>query len=281
MRLLHCFLTFAHDKDLPMDDKDIERRVIRRKRRQRSQILAYLTLILLIAMLAVLGYFGSMRAIALFKDYDTKVAQALEDAAKEAQIADGESESPVEEEPPTESEVSVDVQEEKTTDALDALVDTLISDMTLEEKVAGLFVVSPESITGVGTAIQAGNSTKEALESNPIGGLIYAEKNYKSAEQFTTMIANSMAYSKYPLFIAVSREIGSSTSFGLTSTDGASDLTDSSSAGVTYSIIAKGLLELGVNMNLAPLADIVAEDGNSSLQGRTFGSDGLYLYSLW
>ena len=38
---------------------------------------------------------------------------------------------------------------------MDELVDALLQDMTLEEKVAGMFMVTPESITSVGKAVQA------------------------------------------------------------------------------------------------------------------------------
>ena len=50
-------------------------------------------------------------------------------------------------------------------------IDEQIAQMTLSEKVAGLFFVTPEAITGVNTAVQAGEGTKTALEKYPVAKL--------------------------------------------------------------------------------------------------------------
>ena len=55
----------------------------------------------------------------------------------------------------------------------------MMEDMTLEEKIYQLFFVTPESITGVKTAVQAGKATQKALEDQPVGGIIYFAKNLK------------------------------------------------------------------------------------------------------
>jgi beta-N-acetylhexosaminidase len=145
--------------------------------------------------------------------------------------------------------------------------------MTTEEMVAGMFMVSPESITGVDVAIQAGDGTKNALAENPVGGLIYSSKNFKSEDQFTQMLSNTSEFSKYPLFLAIKAECGDSTDFGMAATSKASELTDTDSVKEVYGSIAGIISEYGVNMNLAPVCDVVSENADSSLQGRTFGSD--------
>ncbi len=48
--------------------------------------------------------------------------------------------------------------------------------LTLEQKVAQLFVVTPEAITGVDTATQAGSATQQALAAYPVGGLVLPEE---------------------------------------------------------------------------------------------------------
>ena len=255
-----------------MNDKDLDRREFRRKRRIRNQVIAYIVLVILLAILGVGGFFGVRQVIAGIKEYDQKVIETMEQASENVETQEAQ-ESSTEETPEEQTQLE-ETEPEVVIDPLDELVDTLIADMTLEEKIAGMFLVSPEAITGVAKAIQAGDSTKKAIEQNPVGGLLYAEKNYQSKEQFVTMITNSQAYSKFPLFIAVSRECGASTAFGVTLTDGVSDIADKESASIVYGLVGAGLAELGVNMNLAPLADVVAEDGNRELQGRTYGSDG-------
>ena len=78
--------------------------------------------------------------------------------------------------------------------------------MPLEDKVAGLFITTPESITGVSAAVQAGDGTKDALSKYPVGGIVYAAKNIQSADQLKQMIDNTKLYTSYPLFIAIDGE---------------------------------------------------------------------------
>ncbi len=86
---------------------------------------------------------------------------------------------------------------------VDPLVDETISGMSLSDMVYQMMIVSPEEITNVETATLAGDSTKKAIESQPIGGLVYADKNFEDAAQTESLIKNSQSYSKIPLFIAI------------------------------------------------------------------------------
>ena len=87
------------------------------------------------------------------------------------------------------------------------------------------------------------------------------------------MLTNSRAYAKYPMFLAVWQECGDGASFGVAATSKASEITGTEEVRNTYGAIAEKLVSYGVNMNMAPVADVVSEEGNASLQGRTFGSD--------
>ena len=62
----------------------------------------------------------------------------------------------------------------------EAKVEELMQSMTLEEKVWQMFFVRPEDITGMGTVVQAGETTKTALENYPVGGFIYFSQNIES-----------------------------------------------------------------------------------------------------
>ena len=251
--------------------KQLSDREIRRRRRIRSQCMAYTVLLLLLILIGVGVYFGMGFVSEQVMNYQEKVDDAMEEAQSRVEEAASESVSEsmavMEETQSVEAESDIQTVPEDMVDPLDELVDALLADMPIEDKVAGLFVVSPEAITGVGTAIQAGNSTKQALEANPVGGLIYQDKNIKSDEQFLEMLTNTRSFSKYPLFLAVSKEAGAY------QTPRASELADMTAASDAYTTIAQKLQTYGINMNLAPVADIVSENGNSDLQGRTFGSD--------
>lgn len=249
-----------------MGKKELSNREKRRKRRIRSQIAAYLTLVAVVAAVTIGIIFGVRALIEHMHQYNDKVAEALQEAESsvehetavvETTAAQETQETPAEEENP-----------------LDELIAALLQDMTLEEQVAGLFMVTPESITGVGKAVQAGDGTRTALAENPVGGLIYAERNYQSDNQFLEMLSNTRSYSKYPLFLAVRAESGASSGFGIEATAPADELTDTDGVRSAYSVIAEKLAAFGVNMDFAPVADVVSQQGNAQLQGRTFGSDG-------
>ena len=141
--------------------------------------------------------------------------------------------------------------------------------MPLEDKVAGLFVVTPEAITGVGTCIQAGDGTKQALEENPVGGLVYFAKNIQSEEQLKEMLGNTALYAKYPLFIAVDEEGGSVARVGSSigpRVDSAETIAATGNpenayqAGVTIGTAPHGL---GFNVDFAPVADLANVEGLS------------------
>lgn len=246
----------------------------RRRRRLRNQMLAYLTLAGMIVLVAAAGFFGIKGIISYLKNYNDRVNRAIEEAEsgvpeESAFDAGGTDEAENAQEDSADGYVPAQIGE----DPLDELIESLLNDMTTEEMVAGLFMVSPEAITGVQTAVKAGDSTRTALSENPVGGIVYSAKNYKSRDQFTEMIAKTKEFSKYPLFTAVKAECGGNTGFGVEATAKASELTDTDSVRNAYESIAAKLALYGINMNMAPVAETVSEDGDASLQGRTFGSD--------
>ena len=255
-----------------MRDEEIKREK-RRRRRIRNQIFAYITILLFGVAVLVGLYFGANGAIRYIKNYNNRVSEAIAEAESGA-AAELESSSAQTEpgEPitvPEEKEYSSELSD----DPLGELVNTLLQDMTIEEMVAGMFMVTPEALTGVQTVVQAGEGTKNAIAEKPVGGIIYSAKNFKSKEQFQEMLEKTKGFSKYPLFMAVTAECGTDSLFGVADTKKASEITDTDSAGEAYGVVAETLALYGVNMNMAPVAETVASDGDSSLQGRTFGSD--------
>ena len=77
--------------------------------------------------------------------------------------------------------------------------ESCVANMSLEDKVAGLFIVTPEQLTGVTKAVQAGSGTEEALKKYPVGGLVYFAQNIQSAEQLKEMLSKTAGYATYPL----------------------------------------------------------------------------------
>lgn len=81
-----------------------------------------------------------------------------------------------------------------------------------EEKVAQMFVVTPEALTGVDVVISAGDTTREAINQYPVGGIIYFTQNLTDLEQVKEMISNTQNYSRervgLPMLIGVDEEGG-------------------------------------------------------------------------
>jgi len=253
-----------------MKDEEIKREK-RRRRRIRNQIMAYLTLAMLIVAALAALYFGVNGVVRYIKRYNNKVSEVIAEA-ESSMAAELENESSS---VPESVQAVYDEKEytaEPSEDPLGELVATLLQDMTLEEMVAGMFLVTPESLTGVQTVVQAGEGTHTALTEKPVGGLVYSAKNFKSKEQFEEMLQNTKGFSKYPLFLAVAAECGGDSPFGIEDTKKASEITKADDAGEAYGTIAQTLALYGINMNMAPVAEIASDD-ERDLADRTFGSD--------
>lgn len=247
-----------------------EKREARRKRRVRNQVIAYIVLILLITVFAVAIVLGVKQLTA------GRRAQEAEQQSSQDMLEDIlASEEDIQVPEPTPEPVPELTPEQK----LDAIVNAGIEVMPLEDKVAGLFIVTPESITGVSTAVKAGEGTQQALAQYAVGGIIYSAKNIQSEEQFREMLDNTELYTKYPIFLAVEEEGGSVSTVanaGIgTKVDSAKVLGQSGDTGGAYQAgvnIGSNLANLGINLNFGPVADIVTVD-NSFMGDRSFGSD--------
>lgn len=251
-----------------METNQQDRREARRKRRQRNQIAAYMTVLVFIIVLS-LGIVLGVKQLTLTAREREEVQQEKVD-----EVFATEETIEVPEEIPTETVVKLSPEEK-----LDQIVNAVIEVMPLEDRVAGLFVVTPEAITGVSTAIKAGDGTREALSQYAVGGIVYFGKNMQSEAQLKEMIENTKLYSKYPLFIAVDEEGGSVSRVaeaGIgTKVDAAKTIGETGDANNAYqagSSIGGYLSGLGFNLDFAPVADINSVEG-SALGSRAFGSD--------
>ena len=208
-----------------------------------------------------------------------KEDQSLTDSSEKGNDVQTESGTENDSDKEGEQDSSGQTEEEK----LDAKVQDLIAGMSLEEKVAQMFFVTPENFTGVDVATQAGETTRQALTQYPVGGLIYFSKNIYDEEQLTTMIRNSQSYSEIPLFIGVDEEGGSLVArianhpnfdvekFPDMAEIGATG--DPSRAYEVGSTIASYLKDYGFNLDFAPDADVLTNPNNTAIGVRSFGSD--------
>ena len=208
-----------------------------------------------------------------------KEDQSLTDSSEKRNDVQTESGTENDSDKEGEQDSSGQTEEEK----MDAKVQDLIAGMSLEEKVAQMFFVTPENLTGVDVATQAGETTRQALTQYPVGGLIYFSKNIYDEEQLTTMIRNSQSYSEIPLFIRVDEEGGSLVArianhpnFDVEKFPDMAEIGATGHPPRAYEVgstIASYLKDYGFNLDFAPDADVLTNPNNTAIGVRSFGSD--------
>lgn len=168
-----------------------------------------------------------------------------------------------------------------------AAVDERIGAMTLEQKVAQLFIVTPEALVeGVSQVTQAGDMTREGVTAHPVGGIVYFAQNLLDPEQTTTMLANVKQFyadaGNVAPFIAVDEEGGTVVRVADNEAFGAQDVGDASALGSVGDTeaakraaeqIADYLMPLGFNLDFAPVADVVDPLRSDTMGLRSFSSD--------
>lgn len=162
-------------------------------------------------------------------------------------------------------------------------VDSILADMTLEEKVYQLFIITPEALTGSKTVTAAGDTTRKSMEKYPVGGLIYFAQNLKNPVQTTKMLQGVMELSYevegQPLFICIDEEggrvarIGNNASFGVDKVECMQDVKDVKEAYAAGETIGAYLSKLGFNLDFAPDADILTNKDNTVIGDRSFGKN--------
>lgn len=163
---------------------------------------------------------------------------------------------------------------------LDEAIAGYIAGMTLEDKAAALFFVTPEQLTNVSKAVAAGGTTSEALSMYPVGGILFSEKNIVDGDQFLEMISNMRTYCKYETFMGISDEGGQTSPFAVKklieeaepsqSEIGASGgVAEAYSSGIAYGTRMRAY---GLDVNFAPVADVTILK-NASIAKRTYGDN--------
>lgn len=185
----------------------------------------------------------------------------------------------------TETAVNTEAPEPVITPETQQAMD-VVAGMTLEQKIAQMFVITPEALTGYPNVTAAGETTKTCYQRKPVGGIIYMEENLLGSEQTTKMLTDMQAIAKeitgLPAFLSVDEEGGTVTriakneAFGVNdvgnmSEIGASgDTAEAQQVGITLGTYLK---TLGFNVDFAPVADVLTNPDNTAIGTRSFGSD--------
>ncbi len=159
----------------------------------------------------------------------------------------------------------------------------ILSEMTLEEKVYQMFIITPEALTGYDVVNASTSITKGWLEKYPVGGLIYFADNIETRKQTEEMLKNTTASAielqGMPLFLCVDEEGGSvvrvadNKEMGVTNVGPMGEIKDEEGAKNAGATIGSYLKELGFTVDMAPVVDVLTNENNTVIGDRSFGSD--------
>lgn len=249
--------------------EELDRRAYRRKRRIRNQAISYIALAVILIGLVIGCVIGVGKVMKILNE--KKLSEDLQKQLEEL--------TQNEEEPATVEAPDDQMEPVGETDYLDEIVNNCIAEMPLEDKVAGLFIITPEALTDTDIVVRAGDTTKEKLTAHTIGGLIYSSQNIKDSEQLMEMLKNTKNWSRYPIFLGIEEEGGEVSRVaqaGLADNVGPmAEIGSSGDAAIAKeagTAIGSYLSGYGFNMDFAPVADVAVEE-NALIGERSFGSD--------
>lgn len=263
---------------------DREERRLRRRKDTRDAVVVLIVFAMIVALVVAGAVFGISKLMSGRNHTPVNGNAGADTQATETQ----ETESI----PQTEEPEATEAQTQTVVDPLVEQAAQIVSGMTLEEKVAQMFFITPEALTGYGQVTVAGDATNEAYQKYPVGGLIYNSQNLVDIDQTKTMMAKMRQYAdsriSLPVFLGVDEEGGSVTriasneAYGLTNVDNMSDIgatgdtQNAYQAGVT---IGTYLSDLGFNLDFAPVADVLTVS-DSVIGNRSFGTDSELVASM-
>lgn len=157
----------------------------------------------------------------------------------------------------------------------------LLQRMDLREKIYQLFIIAPEALTGEERTVHLQDSA--AFTRYPVGGVLFFGQNIASESQFSALIQamqdSAAQAGAYPPFLAVDEEGGNvsrvANKLGYplpASPEALGEAGDAAQAQAAGAEIAAYLKALGLNLDFAPVADVLVEAA-SEIKGRSYGDD--------
>lgn len=156
-----------------------------------------------------------------------------------------------------------------------------LDQMSLDEKIGQMFMVAYRTDSG-GNPVLYGNERISAdIENYHIGGFVLFSENLQSVEQAKQYVAFLKENSNIPPFIAIDEEGGAVSRLGQSGIiydyyiPSAAKMASQGKEAVSanYEKIALNLKSLGLNMDLAPDADINTNPANPVIGDRAFGTE--------
>lgn len=254
---------------------DREGRRAKRQQETRNAVIGFSVFVLVAVMLVAGAAFGirqilRQNIVPAAADADSQTIEDTQNAVPDA--AEQMTDEPVAAEPESDPELDVALQK--------------VLEMTLEERVAQLFFITPDALTGITGTNIAGETTKRIYNDYPVGGIIYMANNLQNADQTKDMLQkmNNIAIERtgLPLLLGVDEEGGSVARIAGNAEFHVQNVGDMSAVGATGdannayqagTTIGAYLKNLGFNVDFAPVADVLTNEANTVIGSRSFGSD--------
>ena len=219
---------------------------------------------------------------------ETKETETAQDVTTETETennteptAETETESEPETESLTEAETeNTDIPDENTGNGM---VESILKNMTLEEKVCQMFVITPEDFNNQKKVISVNGNIKENLAKYPVGGMVFFASNLVEPVQTKNMLAQLQAESKansgLALFTCIDEEggrvarIGNNKAFNVEQIGAMANVKSEMEAFHAGDVIGEYLSYLGFNFDFAPDADVITNSENKVIGDRSFGTD--------
>ena len=262
-----------------------ELRKLRRKKEQRNA-LGILALFVLVIVLILGGIgFGVYSFLHREPEKEPEVTVEPEPVTVEPESVVSENETKEEEAVSVSINQPEDGEEIELTDEmkaaiLDETIAGYLTNMTIEEKVAGLFFVTPEGLTGTNDVTIGGSAMSAALSEYPVGGILFTESNMESPEQFKELVFNVKSFTSNEVFIGVEETGGEESPFVtrelteavITSQKAIGESGENSGAYTAGIAIGNRMNEYGINTVIGPLADVAFSQNGYTSPG-SFGDD--------
>lgn len=170
----------------------------------------------------------------------------------------------------------------------------IIEEMTIEEKVAQLFITTPEALAKQeNTILHYSPELEKALADTPIGGLIYFGRNLSDPTQISDLLSKtqhfSSSISKMPLFQCIDEEGGRVSKVANHPAFEAENkgtphnwglINDSDLIKENGKYIGHYLSKLGFNVDFAPCADVLTNPDNTVIGDRAYSNDPIIVSNL-
>ena len=167
---------------------------------------------------------------------------------------------------------------------LQGMAKDITKEMSLKNKIGQLFMVSVYQLDEAESKNQTSvtSQMKKTLKKYPAGGVIMFAKNINTPDQTKKMTDELQDASYIPLFMAVDEEGGQVSRVASNPKLKMTVYPSAQEVGRTYNnkkiaqmgkTQGKELKELGFNMNLAPVADVLTNKNNTEIGDRSFGTD--------